>query len=578
MKNYIMKSHLLLVLIIIIVFLASCNTMQNSENKKHQFSNPILSGFYPDPSICKVDSDYYLVNSTFSYFPGIPIFHSKNLVNWKLIGHVMNRPEQMNLDGLGVSRGIFAPAISYDSDTFYVVCTLVDAGGNFVVTSKTPEGSWSNPVLIPQINGIDPSLFFEDNGKSYIVYNSIPPDDISLYNGHRTIRMYEFDKVNLKVIGEEKILVNGGTDISKKPIWIEAPHLFKVDGLYYLMCAEGGTGEYHSEVIFRSEHVNGPYAPYKNNPILTQRHLDPKRENAITCTGHADIVQMDSGDWWAVFLGCRPYAQCEDNHYNTGRETFLAPVKWIDGWPVINSDFELVQYKYNYPIPSAEEISQIPYGGNFTVKDEFDSEKLGLDWMFLRTPYEKWYDLKSKPGFLTIQLRSETCSDKVNPSFIGRRQQHIYGSVSTALEFSAKTENEKAGLVIFQSENNYYYLSKSKANDKQVVQLYQSAESKKIDEQLNLIAEDILEKSDPFNPLFLKIEAKGKSYAFYYSINAKNWILLKDNIDGTFLSTKSAGGFVGSMFALYATSSGQDSENTARFDWFEYEGNDKTVN
>ncbi|MGH7450827.1 MAG: glycoside hydrolase family 43 protein [bacterium] len=272
---------------------------QNSE----RFTNPILAGFYPDPSICRAGNDYYLVTSSFSYFPGIPIFHSKDLANWKQIGHVMDRPEQLDLDGLGVSRGIFAPAIRHHAGVFYVTCTLVDKGGNFVVTSKKPEGPWSNPVWIPQINGIDPSLFFDENGKAYVVYNSIAPDDKPLYNGHRTLRMYEFDVTHLKVTGDEILLVNGGVDLSKKPIWIEAPHIFQKDGYYYLIAAEGGTADQHSEVVFRSTKVDGPYVPYERNPILTQRHLDPKRKNAITSTGHADFVETESGDWWAVFFG-----------------------------------------------------------------------------------------------------------------------------------------------------------------------------------------------------------------------------------------------------------------------------------
>ena len=570
------KRLLLSTAILFLVIISACNTMESSKNIKHQFKNPILAGFYPDPSICKVGSDYYLINSSFSYFPGIPLFHSKNLVSWKLIGHVMNRPEQMKLDGLTLSRGIFAPAISYNDGTFYVVCTLVDAGGNFVVTSSKPEGPWSNPVFIPQINGIDPSLFFDEDGKAYIVYNSIPPNNESLYGGHRTIRMYEFDKNNLKVVGDEKILINGGTDISKKPIWIEGPHIYKVNDMYYLMCAEGGTSNDHSEVIFRSEKIEGPYVSYENNPILTQRHLDPKRENAITCTGHADMVQLDSGDWWAVFLGCRPYPPCEENYFNTGRETFMAPVKWIDGWPVINPDHELVQYSYDYPIPSKEKINQAPYGGNFTVSDEFNSKELGRDWQFLRTPHEKWYELNKNKGGLIIQLRPETCSGLMNPSFIGRRQQHLNSSAMTSMKFEAKSENEKAGLLIFQSENNYYLLCKSISDKNQVIQLYQSIKAEDESDQLKLLTEHKLQSANSTDPVYLKIASKGSVYSFYYSLDNMKWALLQDKVDGTFLSTKTAGGFVGSMFALYATSLGKESNNLASFNWFEYMGNDHT--
>ncbi len=302
------------------ILLACIITSAHEHSFGQSFTNPIVAGFYPDPSVCRVGKDFYLVNSTFSYFPGINVFRSRDLVHWKLIGYVLNRPEQFNLDGQGVSRGLFAPTIRYHNGLFFVVCTLVDIGGNFVATAKDPAGPWSKPVWLPQIDGIDPSLFFDDDGKAYIVYNSIPPDDKPLYNGHRTIRIYELDPESLKVIGKERMLINGGTDITKKPAWIEAPHIFKKDGMYYLIAAEGGTADQHSEVVFKSGNVLGPYISYEKNPILTQRNLDPKRIFAITSTGHADFVQTEGGDWWAVFLGCRPYAPYEEEGTTTREE------------------------------------------------------------------------------------------------------------------------------------------------------------------------------------------------------------------------------------------------------------------
>ncbi|HOG76062.1 MAG TPA: glycoside hydrolase family 43 protein, partial [Candidatus Marinimicrobia bacterium] len=446
-----------------------------SADQKAFYYNPILAGFYPDPSICRVGDDYYLVNSTFAYFPGIPVFHSRDLVNWKLIGHVMDRVEQMNLEGLGVSEGIFAPAIRFHDGLFYITCTLVGAGGNYVVTAQNPAGPWSNPVWLPQIDGIDPSLFFDQDGKAYIVYNSVAPNNRPLYEGHRTIRMYQFDYEKLKVISPEIILVNGGTDISKKPIWIEGPHIFRKDNFYYLICAEGGTSWEHSEVVFRSEQVTGPYVPYAKNPILTQRHLDPNRPHPITCTGHADLVMTPAGDWWAVFLGCRPYLPEYEGFFNTGRETFMAPVKWIDGWPVIDPDHAEIQYSYPLPIILEKPIkADIPYSGNFRIRDDFDSETLDLYWVFLRTPHTKWYSLSDRRGSLAIQLRPETCSGKSNPSFIGRRQQHLRGSASTAMDFVPVSEFEKAGLLVFQNEKHYYFLGKSIEKGEPVVQLYKT--------------------------------------------------------------------------------------------------------
>ena len=536
--------------------------------KQEYFTNPILSGFYPDPSICKVGDDYYLVNSTFSYFPGIPVFHSKDLVNWKIIGHVMDRTEQMNLEGLGVSRGIFAPAINYNNGTYYVVCTLVDAGGNFVVTAEDPAGPWTNPVFIPEINGIDPSLFFDDDGKTYILYNSIPPDNNSLYNGHRTIRMYEFNKDSLKVIGDEKIVINGGTDITKKPIWIEGPHIYKVNGYYYLMAAEGGTSDWHSEVIFRSKTVDGPYDSYANNPILTQRTLDPARKNAITCTGHADMVQVKTGEWWAVFLGCRPYPPEQEGHFNTGRETFLAPVKWINGWPVINPDSVKVQYRYPYPVEPYTKDKVRDYSGNFIFRDDFNKTSLGMDWIFLRSSGMEWYSLTEKPGSLVMKVRPETCSGKSTPSFVGHRQQHLQGSVTAAMEFEASSENEKAGLVVFQNEQHYYFLAKSVKNSVPVIQLLKSTASGVDD----ILAEKQIE--DKTQEVILKIEADNSFYNFYYSFDSNNWLTIADSIDATFLSTKTAGGFVGCVYAMYATSNGEDSNNNAVYNWIQFENSE----
>jgi alpha-N-arabinofuranosidase len=484
----------------------------------------------------------------------------------------MDRPEQMNLDSLGVSRGIFAPAIRYNKGLFYVTCTLVDAGGNFAVTSDKPEGPWSNPVWIPQINGIDPSMFFDKNGKAYILYNSIAPDDKPLYNGHRTIRMYEFDIDSMKVRGEEKILINGGVDISKKPIWIEGPHIFQKDSYYYLIAAEGGTGDQHSEVVFRSKNVDGPYIPYEKNPILTQRHLSPKRNNPITSTGHADFVQTEKGDWCAVFLGCRPY---EEDCYNTGRETFLAPVKWKDEWPIITEGNEEVQYYYPYPIQPVKNFANRLYSGNFKWRDDFDSELLARDWMFLRTPHHKFYDLVKKKGFLTLQLGGETCSGKMNPSFLGHRQQHLKGSASIALDFLPEADNEKAGLLVFQNESHFYFLCKSLEGNGLAIQLYKSSDIGHSNNKMELIHSRKMEGNENKKELYLKIEAKGNIYSFSYAFEPDRWNLLADSIDAKFLSTKVAGGFVGCMYALYAASSGMPGNNEACFDWFEYHGDDE---
>lgn len=522
------------------------------------FRNPILAGFYPDPSICRAGDDFYIVNSSFAYYPGLPLFHSKDLLNWKQIGYAMDRPDQLNLDGAGVSRGLFAPSISYHNGTFYIVCTEVSKLGNFVITAKDPKGPWSKPVSLPQVNGIDPSLFFDGNGKSYIVFNSIPPNNISQHDGHRTIRMFEFDAQNLKVTGEEKLLVNGGTDMAKKPVWIEGPHLIKKDGWYYLICAEGGTGYNHSEVVFRSKSPEGPFVSYEKNPILTQRQLDPNRKNPVTTAGHADFVQAKDGKWWGIFLACRPY---EGDYYNAGRETFMAPVVWKDGWPVFDLGGEEV--KYSYPINAVADTKREPFNGNYLFRDEFSNKTLNTRYRFLRTVRDQWYDLLSKPGSLTLKLRPETCAGKDNPSFVGFNQPHLKGYSATSLRFTPKAGNEKAGLLLFQNEKTYYYLCKTMRGDKQIVALYKGTD---------LVASEALNGSN--KNLFLKIEASGDRYSFYYGLQKNEWKLLQSNADARYLSTKTAGGFVGCVYAMYATSEGKPAENSAAYDWFEIKNDD----
>lgn len=528
--------------------------------------NPVLAGFYPDPSIVKVGTNYYLINSTFSYFPGIPIFQSKDLKNWKQIGNVINRPSQMNFLGARMTRGLFAPAISYHDGTYYVTCTKIDKGGNFVVTAKDPSGPWSDPVWLPEVKGIDPSLFFdEENQKAYIIYNSGPPDDKPLYDGHRTIRMYEFDPQARKVKGEEKIVVNGGVDISKKPIWIEGPHILKANGWYYLYAAEGGTSVNHSEVVFRSKSATGPYIPYEKNPVLTQRNLPTNRKDPVTSSGHAQFVEGPDGKTYAVFLAVRPYSE---NFYNTGRETFIAPVTWTtDGWPVVNAGSNGISYSYSADFREVKQKDALPQSGNFSYTLKF-GRQLDPTLLFLRTCDSTSFSLDAKEG-LRLKLKPETCMGLGNPSFIAKRQQHISCAAETELSFSSGSENEKAGLVIFQDEHHFYYLCRSVDQGKPVIQLFKSGAE---NETMELLGQATL--SDGKSNVALRITAAGALYSFSFAEKPGKWVVLKDRVDGEFLSTQIAGGFIGCVFGMYATSDGRPSDKWASFRYLRYSGND----
>lgn len=520
----------------------------NISPSDNDYLNPILAGFYPDPTICRVGDTFYLVNSSFCYFPGLPIFESTDLVRWKQIGNIIDRPEQANFGNSRLSGGMYAPTLRYHNGTFYVICTNVSGVGNFIVTAKNPAGPWSNPMVIPGVDGIDPDIFFDDDGKVYITHNGPPPNNISVHDGHRAIYMFEYDLAKQKITSEPKLVINGGTDMAIKPVWIEGPHVIKKNGYYYMICAQGGTGYNHSEVVFRSKNIYGPYESYSNNPIMTQTHLDPNRKNEVSTTGHADFVELPNGDWWAVFLGCRPYGM---DLYNTGRETFMMPVEWKNDWPTIvegNKAIPMINKRPNLPL--AKEKRE-PTNGNFVSHDDFESNKLDLKWNFVRTPSEKWYDLKD--GKLLIKPRKESIHTETNFSFIGRRQQHLKFEASTKLEFTPEDALETAGLVAFQNEKNYLLIGKRlNTEGKQEVYLERTA-SKIKDSESEILAKKELAVNA--TALFVKIEGKGRYYDFYYKTAEKGeWSLLAKDIDGIILSTKEAGGFVGTYLAMYTSS------------------------
>lgn len=525
--------------------------------------NPILTGFYPDPSIVKVGANYYTVHSTFSYFPGLPIMQSQDLKNWKQIGNVIDRPSQMDFMGERLTRGLFAPAISYHKGIFYVTCTDIDHDGNFVVTATNPAGPWSNPVKIPQVRGIDPSIYFDvETDKSYIIYNSDAPDNKPLYSGHRTIRMYEFDYKTLKVVGEQKQLVNGGVDLSKKPVWIEGPHILKKNGWYILYAAEGGTSVNHSQVALRSKDVWGPYIPYEKNPILTQRDLPADRLHPVTSAGHAQIVEGPDGKDYSIFLAVRPY---EGDFYNTGRETFLAPVEWVDGWPIINPNHKEIQYSQTFGFKEVKQKGAFPQNGNFGYTMKFD-KGLDLSLLHLRTIDKTSFSTSKKQG-LTLNLKPETVMEMGNPSFVGKRQQHINSVAETELTFDPKNEKEKAGLVVLQDESHFYFLAKSIKNGQTQVELYKSIHRKKEVELVNSMPIANLKVT-------LRIESKGDKYNFAISENGKDFKIIAENQDGKHLSTKTAGSFIGCVYGMYATSNGEKSDNKASFKYLKYSGND----
>jgi len=502
-----------------------------------QYSNPILQGFYPDPSIVRVGRDYYLVNSTFIWFPGIPVFHSRDLVNWTQIGNAIDRSSQLNFAKLNTWQGVYAPDITFHAGTFYIINTCVPCGGNFVITAKNPAGPWSEPTWLP-IDGIDTSLFFDEDGSAWIINNG-PPEEKPRYEGHRAIWLQQFDTKQMKLIGPRKVLIDSGVHPEENPIWIEGPHIFRKDGAYYLIAAEGGTAEGHSEVVFRSDKVTGPYVPFADNPILTQRDL---KGSPITSTGHASFVKTPSGDWWSVFLGVRPY---DDQNFNTGRETFLMPVRWEQGWPRITDHGARVPWVARRPNLPAGSRAPVPTSGSFTIRDEFNGSKLPPYWMMMRNPVGKWWRLAG--GALHLDARGTALGDMGNPSLWARRQQHLNATVTTRVRFNPPSDAAEAGLAAMQNDEYFYYLAVGRDHGKRVVRLRRRAGGP------DAMAGAVLASSPiPHGPIELRINARGAAYDFGWSADGKSWHSLARNADGTLLSTKKSGGFVGAVFALYA--------------------------
>lgn len=519
---------------------------ENNPLKSDEFYNPILQGCYPDPSITRKGDDYYLVTSTFAMFPGVPIFHSKDLVNWKQIGHVLDRKSQLKVQDTGISAGIYAPSIKFNpnNETFYMITTQFAGDiNNMVVKTKDPFQGWSEVYKL-KFNGIDPSLFFDDNGKAYVVHNDAPDRGKELYNGHRVIKIWEYDVENDQVIaGTDKIIVDGGVDLSKKPIWIEAPHIYKKNGIYYLMCAEGGTGGWHSEVIFTSDNPKGPYKPAPGNPILSQRYLNSNRANKVDWAGHADLVEGTDGKYYGVFLAIRPN---EKGLVNTGRETFILPVDWSGKYPVFENGLVPMEPMLKMPKGVVNKTGTEGFfpNGNFTFADNFTAPKLDYRWIGMRGPREDFITT-SKNG-LSIKPFALSVKAVAPISALFQRQQHQRFTATTTMKFTPKSENELAGITCYQSERFNYVFGITK-KDKDFYILLQRTEKG----QSTIIAS---EKMDVKNPIQLQVTAKGDEYKFNYSVDGVNFTNLGGTVSGDILSTNVAGGFTGSLIGLYATS------------------------
>nr|WP_319571275.1 glycoside hydrolase family 43 protein [uncultured Draconibacterium sp.] len=525
----------------LLLFMFLLATGAGNVNGQETYKNPVITGMNPDPSICRVGDDFYLATSTFEYFPGIPIYHSKDLVHWDLIGHALDNKTSCPLMGAGSSGGNYAPTLRYNNGTFYIACTNYGGEGTqgvFYVTASNPAGPWSDPVWIGNWY-VDPSITFANDSMYWVS----PGNDGNFMVG-------TFDPVQEKFIKPLQIVATGQGGSSP-----EGPHMYKIGEYYYLMSAEGGTGYEHREVIQRSKSPYGPFAPSPYNPVISNMN---NPESPFQAIGHADLVQLQDGSWWLVCLGIRPKG---GRYQHLGRETYLAPVKWTDdGWPVGGDNGVMLE---EFPVPNLPE-HQWEKG---PARDDFSSPTLGLQWNFLRNPYEADWSLTDKPGYLRLNGSKVNLKEKDSPAFVGRRQPDFNMVASAKVSFKPVAGNEEAGLVVRGNDTNYLSLAITIRDGKRVA-LFR----KYLQDEVSL--EEFTEI--PRDDVVLKISSNELEYRFWVQPKGNNPILVGTAATKD-ISTEKIGGFTGVFIGMYATGNGSSNTNPADFDWFDYEANPEDV-
>jgi alpha-N-arabinofuranosidase len=517
------------------------------------FTNPVLPGCYPDPSVCRVGNEYFLVTSSFEYFPGLPIFRSPDLVNWEQIGHAIDRESQLDLSSVPSSGGLFAPTIRHHDGIFYIVNTLVHGDGrqgNFMITARDPAGPWSDPVWLDDAPGIDPSLLFDEGRAWYCGTRLAEP---GLWDGQTDVYLRELDLDALRLgigrfLREEQLIWRGAL---AGAVWAEGPHLYRIDGRYYLLAAEGGTEHNHAISVAASDDITGPYLGNPANPVLTHRNLG--RGASIVGVGHADLVETPGGDWWAVLLATRTV---DGAGSVLGRETNLVPVSWEKGWPVFAPGVGRVEsVSVRRGTRLVEPVETPP------IRDDFTSPELGMPWTLLRTAAAPRYSLATRPGWLRLPLLPAELDEVGAAAFVGRRLQHLSASIGALLDFWPESPTERAGLVLRQSEDANIVISVSgSGRGGRIVSAI-----RRIAGESELLARAPLAAG----ATRLGIRLSGSHCALEYSTDDR-WHALASTSCAE-LASESAGGFLGVWVGMFATSSGLPSDAAADFDWFDYE-------
>ena len=515
------------------------------------WANPILRGYHADPSLCRVGEDYYLTTSTSEWFPSLPLYHSRDLVHWELKGHALTRPTQIDLSGTECSAGVYAPTLRVHQGRFYLITTLVGARpqrGNFVVTADRVEGPWSDPVFIADAPGIDPSLFFDDDGRVYYCGNVRPEQPRSPQ--HRIIWFQQIDPTTWKLQGPRTQFDLTGPASLGSLDYLEAPHVYKKDGYYYLVASHGGTFRQHAVSVWRGRHPLEPFqAANPANPILTHRD---DGANGIQCVGHADFVETPHGEWWMTVLGVRS----TNEQSPMGRETFLVPLDWREAWPAVRprgtpGRVQLTSAAWPLPVQAVAPPPRRQY---------FDAPTLGPRWTFIRTPAAPWWSTTRRPGWLTLQLRPPELSELAQPSFVGVRQEERAFTARTLLDFQPRQAHEVAGLAVIRARDAEYQLV-----------LTGDATQRKFCVRSG--GRVLAEQPAPAGWVELSVQARADQLVFRARPAAGDdaaWRTLAQLPAAPLLDSR-LGRFTGTFVGLYASSGGHASANVAAFQWFEYE-------
>ena len=507
-----------------------------------QFRNPVLPGFHPDPSITRVGDSFYLATSTFGWWPALPVYRSTDLVNWTLVSHAVSRAGLLDLsDSRVATDGIYAPAISWHDGKFIILGTCVRCGGNFFVTAPDAAGPWSDPVWL-DFEGIDPSLFVDEDGAAYVLNNGAPVGQ-PRYDGHRAIWIQRIDLASGQMVGARTVLVDGGVNPADQPIWAEGPHIYRHDGWYYLTAAEGGTADQHSQTIYRSRDVTGPYVPGPRNPILTQRDLPADRAERVEATGHADLVQLDDGTWWGTFLATRPFA---GQSTLLGRETWLLPVRWQDGWPTFLDSGEPVPF--NVPRPALAEGEGTDWS---RWAETFTGPDLSGEWLRIRNPAGADRFALAPGGGLELALGDEPAGGAGQPGFLGRRLRHPAARITTTMRFTPERAGDFAGLLALIDEDHFLAFGLEQGEHGQMLAL-RTRRSADESERGTLMA--AIPASDA-QEIELRLEIDlGTANLAWRPAGGGDWRAFLNGIDAEYMASVHAGLFTGLLVGPYAVS------------------------